>query len=184
MTDQMKGNIDYDIIEAQFGNTVLFYIERSMDTQMVVYQANRKNNSLIEPYVDMFWTSSHKPNYREEVGTTAQEVFFGVKVRKVRVGVFQMLVNAMPKKIISIHLRKNGSCIAKTTINNKESRLVKIYAEMSRGAIPTVLRLFVYGIHKNDLVCEQILIDDNMRKQFDVTKFIPLWSGISSVFQK
>ena len=169
-----------DPILSKMGNLALFYVQRSMDDEIVMYRAKREGNVLNPPYVDLFWTNVEALHTQQEVGAKAQEMFFGCKVRKQGIGKYDMLVNAMPDKLLTIHLRKSGKCVVKTVINNKESHLQKIYVEMTTTSLglPTVKHLLVYGKHKDIIECETIHVTEEMRQRFDVTNFLPSFTSL------
>jgi hypothetical protein len=181
---QMKGTSDHLLLKNVLGpKTMLFYIERSIDTDIVVYEADRHGNTLQGNCVDIFWTDSEDINKREDVSQTAQDLFFGVRIEKEQKGTYKMCLAAMPSKIMRIHLKKSGKVVAKTIIDGKEARIFKIYAQMSETTrIPSVDSLTIYGEHKKELVCETLEITDEIRKRFDVKNLIPGMQTISRVF--
>jgi hypothetical protein len=182
---KMKGKLTLEEVKAVLGNNVLFFIERSLDNDIVIYEAVREGNMLAEPLVDIFWTSQKDFKRKDPVGKKAQELFFGLKARKMGSGKYQMIVASMPKKIINIHVKPSGRCIAKAVIAKKEARVIKIYVEMStRGPlnVPTVDALHIYGYHKGVVIPEKIDVDDEMRKRFDVSNFIPNLKDFTNVF--
>ena len=85
-----------------------------------------------------------------------------------------MIINAMPDRVVHVQLKKSGACVAKAPINGKESRIIKIYAKMtSTLGIPNCEYLILYGVHKKTLVWEEIQIDEETRKKFDLSNFLP-----------
>lgn len=158
----------------RLGPNGLFYIQRSIDRQIVVYEAKRIKNALVAPLVDLYWSNLDQPR-RGKVGAKAQEIFFGVKARKIGTGKYQMVVNAFPAKSITVHLRKSGRCVAKTVIDGKEAKLHRIYVEMSsRMGLPTVDAMWLYGTHKDENVKEKINVTPEMRSRFDVSSLVNL----------
>jgi hypothetical protein len=179
--NKMQGSTDHNNIKKIIGGELLFYIEFSIFSQLVVYEAIRTKDVLTDPYVNLHWTSPDALHTRDTVGKNARDVFFGFKVNKHKVYnditdkkkyhfVYQMLVAAMPDNLITIHLRKSGKCSAKATIDGKEARIIKIYVEM-KGIIPTVECLHIYGVHKGVIVVDHIVVDSEMRKKF--SHFVP-----------
>lgn len=170
--------VNLDQVRAEMGPNYLFCVERSVDTEIVVYKVCRHKNVLISPLVDLFWTKSDDLQYREAVGVLAQEKFFGVKVRKDanKAGRYQMLVASMPLKLIDLQLKKNGTCSATGLINGQPASLTRVYVEMSKTkiGIPIVHNLFIHGKDKKTQqpLVEQIVITDEMRRKFDITNSI------------
>lgn len=178
----MIGRSNYSQVTEVLGQTTLFYIERSLDSEIVVYEANRSGNILNPPFVDLYWTNYLALNKREVVSTKAQELFFGVKVKK-EDGKHKICMAALPSKIITLHLKKNGSVVAKTVINGKEAKIYKIFANMeTKGILPVVTSLTIYGEHKKQLVSEEMDITEDIRDSFDVSSFLPSLSDFVKVF--
>ena len=175
MNQNMEGKSDYNQIMTVLGQSTLFYIERSLDREIVVYEANRKGNILSHPFVDVYWTNTGLLSKRESVSDKAKELFFGVKVKKDN-SKYKMYISSLPSKIITLHLKKSGKVIAKSVVNGKEAKIYKIYVKIEKSTtlgIPVVTSLTVYGEHKKRLVSEEMEITDDIRNRFDVSSFLP-----------
>lgn len=175
MSQNMEGKSDYNQVMTVLGQSTLFYIERSLDRDIVVYEANRKGNILSHPFVDVYWTNTGLLSKREPVSDKAKELFFGVKV-KTDNSKYKMYISSLPSKIITLHLKKSGKVVAKSVVNGKEAKIYKIYVKIENSTtlgIPVVTSLIVYGEHKKRLVSEEMQITDDIRNRFDVSSFLP-----------
>ena len=174
-SSKMKGCLDYDSVFTSFGGKTLFFIERSIDSRIIVYEACRKDKKLVSPLVTVNWSDLKHLDQRQDVEKKLQDLLFGVKVQKVvnEVGKYNMVLNGLPERLIVIQLKKNGNCVAKTILNGKSCKLIKVYTSMTNSTIPSVLGFDVYGHHKNEIIKEFIPVDDEMRKKFNYKNFIP-----------
>jgi hypothetical protein len=181
--DQMLGVSNYDNIMSILGNSTLFYIERSLDREIVAYEAVRKGSILSHPFVDVYWTNSERLGKRESVGDRAKELFFGIEVKKTE-NKYKMFIASLPTKIITLHLKKSGAVVAKTVIDGKEAKVIKIFVNMDSTALglPMVTSLTVYGEHKKRIVQEEIEITDDIRNKFDVSSFLPNLGDFAKIF--
>jgi hypothetical protein len=179
----MQGVSDYDKVMDVLGKNCLFYVERSIDREIVVYEAKRDGTVLNSPFVDNYWTNINLLHKREAVSKRANSLFFGVEVKKQK-HQYKMYIYAIPTKIITLHLKKSGKTVAKSIINGKEAKIFKIYVniENSSSLIPVVTSLTIYGEHKKRIVSEEIKITDDIRNRFDVSSFLPNLSDWASVF--
>jgi len=169
-------------LEALGSKHTLFYIERNIDDAIVVYQAMRLEgkNNLVAPYVKIYWSSHSSPSDQEPVSQKAQDMFFGVTVRK-EPKQYHMCVAALKQHKISLHLKSSGEVVAKAVIDGKESRLTKIAIHMSSSIIPKVHHLTIHGMHKNQDVMQEITVTTDMMKQFDLKEWIPKFSDFLSL---
>lgn len=174
----MEGKSNFKKVISLLGETCLFYIERSIDRDIVVYNATRNGNILVHPFVETYWSDWSNLKKHEEVSDKAKELFFGLKYRK-HEGKHEIAINSLPKKKITLHLRKSGRVVAKTIINNKEAKIMKIFIDMTKNSfgIPEVDCLIVYGMHKNQIVSEKIIITDEIKNRFNVSAFFEMAAG-------
>ena len=166
--------------------TLLFYVGRSFDRQVVAYRAVRTVVGQLEPpFVEMYWTSIDSLHtVRDNVSEKTKELFFGFKI--IRKGSqYKMCINALEEKNITLHLKKSGRVTAKAIIAGKEATICKIYVmfqkpQSSLGIIPTAISIDIYGIHRGAEVTESIPITDEMRSRFDVRSFLPKFNSLFS----
>jgi hypothetical protein len=164
-----------DRYRAYFGKNFLFVIEKSCDSNIIVYEAYREKDKLVEPYVDCFWTDKKKLTHVEQMTDYTKQRFFAVKVRPTdRKSKYDMVVVSIPSRLIKIHLKKSGKCVAKTIIDGKEATLLSIFLNVtvnSLGIPNNISSIKVSGKHKLQMVNETIEVTDEMRSQFDMSLF-------------
>lgn len=171
-----------DHMLAALGAKTLFYVARSIDKEIVVYEARRKGDVLTDDYVDVHWSREDEPQRREVVSQKAQDTFFGATVEKDGTK-YKMSISALPSKLITIHLKKSGAVVAKTVINGQESRVKFIQVDFENtGLIPEVVSLTVHGEHRKVPVSESIELTEAIRGRFDVTSFLPNLNDFASLF--
>ena len=159
------------VIASVAGNE-LFYIERSSDQDVVVYRALRKGNVLYSPFIDIYQSNTKDRTYRKDIPENMRNTYFGATVTPSG-KTYNMIISAMPSKPITLHLKKTGTVIAKTTVNGKEARIHKIRVQIDNMiGIPTVRSLTIHGEHKKKMYTESMDISEFIRN-FDVSKIIP-----------
>lgn len=144
----------------------IFAVERNIDTDVVVYEAETKDNSLAD--IRMFWTKSNDWNYRSEVSQEMQNMFYGVRFKRISRGVYRMRVNCIDDRNIDLHLKKSGRVVAKFPVNGRESKLGCIHADITTIP-PSVNSLTVSGYHKKALEVEVVPITESMRAKVNVS---------------
>ena len=138
----------------------LFFIERSFDSKIVLYEGIRERNQL--KYVDIILTDSKGPESRTNLGTEALNLCFGVKIEKVN-RLYKLNIKALPSKDIFVHLKKSDpnkpnskpKCIAKTYINNQYATLLKILVEINHYTF-TVTSVSLFGRYEKKLIEEKL----------------------------
>lgn len=169
-------------LRAIHGHTILFYIERSMDSEIVVYKAQRQGNNLVNAKVTCFWSNLKNLEAVDEVSEKAQDIFFGSNVKKID-NQYKMVVTAYPNKVISLHLKKSGKVLAKAIIKGKEAKLEKLYIKIEQPStlsLPQATAMVIYGIHKKgERVREKLEVTEDIRRKFDISSFLP---GVGSFF--
>lgn len=158
-------------IRTVLGDRVLFHVERSTDNHVVIYEALREGNVLNPPFVDLYWSKKRSLSTRSEVGSKAREYFFGIKARKKSLGKYDMIVAAIPSRMIHVSLKKSGKCVAKTVIEGKMCKMDRILltmGEMSAFGIPYVDEITVFGTFNGAEVSETIVVTEEMKKKFSL----------------
>lgn len=156
------------------GDHVLFCITRDTDSSMVVYKALRYDNILMEPFAECFRSNTSDYRRDSEISDTMKALFFGSQTSQVTKAVFQMMINAFPGKVITLHLKKSGRVVATMDIDGAHDALLQtIHVRMGRTMLgmPDVVAVELFGLHKKTKapVSETINVTDDMRKSVDVT---------------
>jgi hypothetical protein len=143
---------------------VIFTVEKSTDKkEVVVYEAIRVQNALADPFIDIFWKKTGDSK-KHPISVMAIAMFFGFTIRQEK-NVYVMSVNALPHRLITVHLKKSGDVVAKTVIDGKESRLERIVINLD-GTGLMAESMTVHGVHKHQPVQEVIAVTSSMKSKF------------------
>jgi hypothetical protein len=138
-----------------FGANLLFVIERSLDQDVVVYRAQRPkaDGKLVDPFVEVFWTKQNDLAYRKRVSELALTHMFGARVEP-QANRYKMVIKALPDQLITLHLKKSGKTVAKTVLNHQETRLDRVFVDVSVAS--GITGLTAYGVHNKQAVQHKI----------------------------
>lgn len=154
-------------------NRLLFYIQRSTDDQIIVYEALRKGDKLVAPYVANYWSKENSPEFKEDIDKTLKDLFFGIDI--VPDGKrYKMKIKACPTQL-SLRLNTNGTVLAKSImdmningeIKQVECRIFKIYMDCEYYMnMPCPTSITVYGTHKTSVVCKKFPVNQQTRESY------------------
>lgn len=154
----------------------LFYIERSIDTEIVVYRAKREGNKLARGGVEVHWSDCTDLEKKVELSKQALDMFFGVEcVKTPNASTYDMSISAMSDRMITLHLKKKKNMVvAKAVLDGKQARLLKIRVNIDKSilGIPNVYSLVAYGLHKGEVVEETIEVTKEIRGRFDMASLV------------
>ena len=156
------------------GEGVLFTVSRSIDDDLVVYKAVRHGNSLIEPFVDTYWTKKKNLKSQESMSDKAKRMFFMPTVKLFPEG-YRLVVKALPDRVLTLHLKKSGKVLAKGIISGKQARIENVHVEVSTEAslLPKVEYVLITGTHKHEQISEKVPVSASFQEQYDVSSFLP-----------
>lgn len=146
----------------------IFAVERNIDTDVVVYEAEMKGNALVN--IRMFWTKSDDWNYQSEVSPEMKDMFYGVQFKRINRGLYRMRVNCIDDRKIDLHIKKSGKVVAKFPVNGRESKLGCIHADITTLP-PSVNSLTVCGQHKKVTEVEVVPITEAMRAKVNMSRW-------------
>jgi hypothetical protein len=179
MTTQARGvstnladtrGTNYTHVMSTLPPSTLFYIERSIDTDIVVYEAVRVGNTLQAPYVASYHTTSERPTVRTTLAATPLASLLECMVHKEGPR-YKMALAVLPSRTLSLHIRKvPGVVHAKTKLHHTECRLLKIYIEMTQQfGIPTgITSVTAYGQQDQLFFTEEIPVAQLALPSFDL----------------
>ena len=133
----MEGTVDLQDIKRVYPN-ILFFVERSMDSEVVVYNASCING---EMEINAHWTKADNLDHTEDIGQQAMKIFYASRLRKVpNTKNYQMLIAALPKRIVNLCIRESGRVAPKIVLNDakgnkKECTILKIYVTMRQELV-------------------------------------------------
>ena len=158
------------------GNSALFIVERNLDTEVVVYNCELSPDKTEVKGVNMHWSRYDNLMDRSEMGETAKNMFYGVKLQKLKRGVHRVRLACAPdddeNAFIDLHIKKSGTVIPKVIIDNKECTLLKIYTDLTRMP-PRMNALWIVGKFKDDVLFKNVPIDPDMINRFDMNSLLP-----------
>jgi hypothetical protein len=133
---------------ARESHQTLFTIEHNKNANVVVYEAQLKENSISddEP-VSAYWLMRAEHGQREDLSFFEKRMAFGWDIEKIesRAGMFKMFITAYPKRPVIIQ-SSEGIAFATMMIAGKRSYLKKIYiyADESK-TVPEVQYIDIFG---------------------------------------
>jgi hypothetical protein len=159
----------------KLGEHALFIVERNFDTQIVVYQAELSPDGDLKG-VRSYWTYANNLSDQSPMGEVAKNLFYGVTLKKVNRGLYQMRLACIPDQqdedmLINLHIKKTKRVVPKVTIDGRECTLLKIYTDLTRIP-PSLNGLWVTGRFKDEPVSKQVNVDRNVIDQFDFSSFM------------
>jgi hypothetical protein len=162
----------------KIGDNALFIVERNFDSQIVVYTIELTPNKRDIKGVTSYWTYYDNLADRSPMGDAAKNMFYGVTIQPVKLGVYTMRLSCIPEDddsmVIYLHIKKNGKVVPKVMISDedgeKECTLLKIYTDLTRIP-PRLNELWVMGTFKDKILTKKLNIDSNMMTQFDFSSF-------------
>ena len=131
-------------------NELLFYIQRNLNKNTIIYDANfDKNGFLVEDNpINVYWIEYEKSGQKLELGKIEKMYAYGVKCSKSKVSKNEYKVKLVADEKRSFILKQEAPFKASiyTPINNKLSQLehLFIYADNS-GLWPEVKYIELYG---------------------------------------
>jgi hypothetical protein len=126
----------------------LFVMERNKNTNVVVYEAQMKNDVINEDDpISAYWLMRAEHGQREGLSLFEKRMAYGWDVEKIesRSNMFKMFITAFPKRPVIIQ-SADGIAFATMMISGKRSYLKKIYvfADESK-TVPEVQYIDIIG---------------------------------------
>ena len=161
------------------GEKLLFFVSHSIDSDIVVYKAIRKNNELTR--IDHYTTS--RANYSKilPIEDEYKDSFMPHLTQKEGEKGYQLRIEAFDRPI-SLHLKKSGNVVAKTTLIRVDaagkssgicSRVFHIRLDYEKGMLGTLTpsTVHIYGQHSSQQVSEKIQVTSEMMLRHQGRKF-------------
>jgi hypothetical protein len=117
----------------------LFYIQRSKNTNAIVYEANMKSEGVIDPNdpVKIFWIRYSEDSTTAPLTYVQQKFAYGLKAKPYpgRPGQYVLVFSSYEKKQIYLLKKQDGKHFAAyTIIGGKFAELKKIFLQISGGS--------------------------------------------------
>lgn len=142
----------------------LFYIHRNLNNHSVVYDINLTEKGAIDPEepVKIYWIRYGEKNKHKELNYMERTFAYGLKSEPLDRGTYQASFVAKREKKIDVYVDDKGQATALMKIDNKISKLVKIFVQVAEdGWWPKVAYVEFFGTDfKTNLpTYEKLLID-------------------------
>ena len=130
---------------------LVFYLQRSLDPNTVVYAVNRRPDGAVETGnpVQVYWRRYQEGGQRKELDFLQRNLAFGVKLvpSKESPGDYIATLNAYPNIPVLIDETDDGNFRALMRIAGQPAQLVCVYVEMRQqlGFLPQVIHIDFYG---------------------------------------
>ncbi len=131
----------------------IFYIERSSNSNTVVYTANLDAQGHLDPHepVIAYWRWYNVDGHRKPLNFAERMLAYGIKSvkRDGPGGSYTFKLAALPERMIYVGLDSKGHPEAFGKVENRWARLVYIYLEVDdSGLLPDVTAMDFFGIDK------------------------------------
>lgn len=164
----------------------------SDENRCVLYRYHRLGTSLEPPYVSTAFYAKGLGIFTDvdSASDSVKNFMNTIAEPKVQPGEgrrYKMIINGLPGKLFTIHLKKSGAVVAKTVLSGKESRVTEVRVTCDDGTIPDVVGIDIHGIHQGNQIHESVELTPELKKILDfrnydiaanvASKFIKFFSG-------
>lgn len=142
----------------------LFYIHRNLNNHSVVYEVNLNDKGVIDtenPF-KIYWIRVGEKNKYKELNYMERTFAYGLKTQSLGNGKYRAAFVARKERTIDVYLDDKGQATALMKIDNKLSKLVRIFVQVAEdGWWPKVAYVEFFGTDfKTNLpTYEKLLID-------------------------
>ena len=139
---------------------LLFYIQRNLNMNTVVYVLNRKNGLINDHHpMDVYWLKYTSGGTIQELNVIQNQLAFGYKANKINNHTFEISMSYDKLRFFLVQNELTGYHI-QTKINNKSALLSNIYVYADElGLFPDVKYIELYGIEMDSqLPCYQKIL--------------------------
>jgi hypothetical protein len=142
----------------------LFYIHRNLNNHSVVYEVNLTGKGAIDPDnpFKIYWLRYGEKNKYKELNYMERTFAYGLKSEPLGMGKYRASFVAKKEKLIDVFLDEKGQATALMKIDNKISKLVKIFVQVAEdGWWPKVAYVEFFGtdFKTNQPTYEKLLIN-------------------------
>jgi hypothetical protein len=142
--------------------TGLFYIARSTNANVVMYEANLGPDRQLDPEkpVNVYWIRYAEQGQKERLSSVQWHLAYGYKHRQPQPEAFDVYLNAFKKRPVRVVMR-DGRPMAYTQINGRVAHLRKVFVQVDpdSGLMPRVqyMELFGTDTSTDKMVSERIV---------------------------
>lgn len=129
-------------------DTGLFYIARSTNANVVMYEANLRTDRQLDPEkpINVYWIRYAEHGQKERLSTVQWHLAYGYKHRQPQPEAFDVYLNAFKKRPVRV-VMQDGRPTALTQINGRIAHLRKVFVQVDpdSGLMPRVEYLELFG---------------------------------------
>ncbi|MBC7889357.1 MAG: DUF4833 domain-containing protein [Ferruginibacter sp.] len=130
-------------------NKQLFYLQRTSNTNTIVYELNYLNGALdpVNP-VHEFWIRYQEKGQREELSYIQRKFAYGIKTKKIRANQYELSFVSYKKYKMYLEAGPDNRFYVYTTINSKKVILTSIFLKINGGSFwsPNIEYVEISGI--------------------------------------
>ncbi len=124
----------------------LFYIQRSVNCNVVVYDAMMTNEKeLAENPIKIYWITYEKGGMIEQLNNKQRKFAYGINLTKIAKNHYEFTLVAYDKLKFNLALDSLGEPFVSVVVNNKALRLQKLFIKAKGLFNPTVKYIEFYG---------------------------------------
>jgi len=129
--------------------SMLFYVQRNVNINTIVYDANIKDGKINpEKALNIYWIRYTEKNQKKDLGYLERVLAYGAeaKVTDYDKDVYTLHFAASKKRTATFFMDESGQAIALMNINGKKSRLNKIFVQAEETSwLPKVKYVDIVG---------------------------------------
>lgn len=159
---------------------IVFFISRACDDKLVIYEAQKIGQALVQPVLDLYTSSvaEHK-TMRVAIQDVLRDNFFGISQAQAlnqKNTAFKVVLAALPERHISVVVKRSGNVIARGTVAGVENAtIINVHLDMQFNAslvgvdIPYLRGLTIHATAKGGRVLkEYVKVTPAMLARVDV----------------
>lgn len=126
----------------------LFYVHRNLNNHSVVYEVNLTDKGAIDPEnpFRIYWIRIGEKNKYKELNYMERAFAYGLKTQPLGNGKYHASFVAKKERTIDVYLDEKGQATALMKIDNKLSKLVRIFVQVAEdGWWPKVAYVEFFG---------------------------------------
>ncbi|MBX2900291.1 MAG: DUF4833 domain-containing protein [Cyclobacteriaceae bacterium] len=148
----MEHKIDLDTFPTPNGiRNMLFYVQRTPNTNTVIYELNVDENNLIDMHnpVNIYWIRYAEKRQKADLSFIQRTYAYGLKIKEIENNNFELrFVSYKKKPFYLIHSKHNQRYHVYATVKNKPVILSRIFLQIEGGTFwfPNVVYVEFKGV--------------------------------------
>jgi hypothetical protein len=116
----------------------LFYIQRSGNTNTIMYDANFAKEHKLDPNhpINTYWVIYDEGGKKKDLNFFQRKLAYGIDFKPLgKINEYEFTLVSYPKKKLYLHLDSNGIPFAVIDINGKKANLHKVFVKIDPSGI-------------------------------------------------